>query len=73
MNAVKHLLLLGLRLAAVAMMALPLTACVTVPVPISTVTTPPTMGAADTSSPQVPLAQSWWEDFGDAELNRLVL
>jgi outer membrane protein, multidrug efflux system len=73
MNAYKLSSVAGLRMSVAAMMALQLTACVTVPVPVSTVKPPSVLGAQDDKFLSVPVTQAWWEDFGDAELNRLVL
>jgi NodT family efflux transporter outer membrane factor (OMF) lipoprotein len=72
MKNLKQFSITAPRLAVVVLVALQLSACVTAPVPASTVKTPDVLAKAEGNMAFAPVAQAWWEDFGDAELNSLV-
>jgi NodT family efflux transporter outer membrane factor (OMF) lipoprotein len=60
------------RLAVLVLVTLELTACVTAPVPVSTVKPPAVLAKAEGNVAFAPVPEAWWQDFGDAELNRWV-
>ena len=72
MKNLKQFSMTAPRLAVVVLVALQLTACVTAPVPVSTVKTPAVLAKADSNVAFAPVSEAWWQDFGDAELNRWV-